>query len=316
MSMEIMTNNISFPNEFEKEIIKFKLKNESRIKGKLNCFFLSKPNLNKFAYEFYRKKRYVEFWNKKTKFHFPTFMIPGFGKCGSTSLWYYLNQHFRIQASKQKEIHFFSYYSEMDLNRYRKNFPELNKNIQHYFEASQTYLQDYNTMKRIRDVLPNMKFIVMMRDPIDKAYSHYQSLRKNNNENKDFIECINEEKIRLQIWNERHEKRILRPYTYSFIPPYLYLSCYDIHLKNAFKLFDQKNFLLLELKELEDNPEMVVKQCFSFLKLEPVKIDYTKKNVGRYTSSISKSLKNELNEYFKPHNNNLQEIAGRKFSWC
>ena len=249
-------------------------------------------------------------------FHLPTFIIPGFGKCGSTSLWYYLNQHFRIQASKQKEIHFFSYYSNMDLNNYRKNFPELNLETQHYFEASQTYLQDFNTMRRIRDDLPNMRFIVMIRDPIEKAYSHYQSLKKNNNENKHFSDCINEEKIRLQIWNERHEKRILRPYTYSFLPPYLYLSCFDIHLNNAFKLFNKKNFLLIELKDLEKEPESVMNQCFNFLGLEPAKIDYTKKNVGEYINPISKSLKNELEEYFKPHNSNLQELTGKKFSWC
>ena len=109
--------------------------------------------------------------------------IVGAPKAGTTSLYNYLNEHPEIVMSMKKETDYFSnesiekqgmYYEKkriMTLARYHSFFPVSENKI--YGEASVSYLFYKDVPKKIKDYNDNGKIIVMLRNPVDRAFSHY-----------------------------------------------------------------------------------------------------------------------------------------------
>ena len=128
----------------------------------------------------------------------PHFLIIGAQKCGTTSLYNYLIQHPQVCAASQKNF-IFDIYFQKGLNWYYNQFPliKLNKLII-TGEASPYYLFHPHAPKRIAKTLPNVKLIVLLRNPVDRAYSHYYHQVKMKTESLSFRQAIEEENKRLQ----------------------------------------------------------------------------------------------------------------------
>ena len=131
---KMITDGIPFPNEYEKKILKeLQYKSKTR-KEYLRYWIWLHPSLNKYVHEFKRRRKY---WNsqnwlstfKNTDKALPDFMIVGFPRCGTTSLWEHLDQHPRIYAPKDKELHFFSVRYDSGLGNYLLNFPTKKDNL-------------------------------------------------------------------------------------------------------------------------------------------------------------------------------------------
>ena len=107
---------------------------------------------------------------------FPNFFIAGAAKSGTTSLWRYLLQHpdiFMPSDIMYKEPAYFSDIKGMkDLNEYLSLFKNVTTEKM-IGEASAAYLTSPESPERIREVVPDAKFIIMLRNPIDRAYSLY-----------------------------------------------------------------------------------------------------------------------------------------------
>ncbi len=105
----------------------------------------------------------------------PKFLIIGAMKAGSTSLFNYIAYHPAFRSPMIKEIDYFNHNSHRSLNWYLANFPRANKVGRPFFtgEASTGYLPNPRAASRIRKFFPDMKIIVVLRDPIDRALSHY-----------------------------------------------------------------------------------------------------------------------------------------------
>ena len=179
---KMITDGIPFPNEYEKKILKeLQYKSKTR-KEYLRYWIWLHPSLNKYVHEFKRRRKY---WNsqnwlstfKNTDKALPDFMIVGFPRCGTTSLWEHLDQHPRIYAPKDKELHFFSVRYDSGLGNYLLNFPtkkEKNKRKLSVFEASPDYIMHPKAMERLKTHLPKNKMIILLRNPVDQIYSQYQ----------------------------------------------------------------------------------------------------------------------------------------------
>lgn len=114
----------------------------------------------------------------------PNFMIVGAPKAGTTSLCYYLAQHPEVFMSNPKEVNFFSYeelrrqnlyYNDFkieNLNEYKKLFSQA-KGKKAIGEASVSYLFYPKTPQKIKEVISDAKIIILLREPISRAYSHY-----------------------------------------------------------------------------------------------------------------------------------------------
>jgi hypothetical protein len=124
----------------------------------------------------------------------PDFLIVGAPKCGTTSLYRSLRDHPRLYASTRKEPHFFCdvlppHFRSMDADAYFALFADAPESSL-AFEASTNYVYSEAACRRIRDHSRDSRIIVILRDPVARAYSEYWHFRRYGMEPLSFEECI------------------------------------------------------------------------------------------------------------------------------
>ena len=254
----------------------------------------------------------------------PDFIIIGESKCGTTSLYNYMIQHPAIKPALSKEINFFNWSYDKPQNWYSAHFPtkfkkKLSKNIcKKPFltgEATPLYLFNSQVPKRIFDTIPNVKIIVVLRNPVDRAYSHYQDLGvRLGGEKRMFDDAIRTE---LKILKEKNY--VITDYDGNFtdrLYQYVTRGIYLDHLKIWMDVYPLKQFLILNTEELENNPAEILNNVFKFLSLPDYgKINFEEKyNVTKYKPMNEQSRK-LLEEFFKPYNERLYKFLKRDFEW-
>jgi hypothetical protein len=157
---------------------------------------------------------------RKTKTLFPTkrmvdFVICGTQKGGTSALDTYLRGHPEICMADRKEVHFFDneeYFSndKPDYSKYLSWFSP-NKSHKILGEATPIYMYWNDSPKRIWEYNPNMKLIVILRNPIERAYSHWNMDRSRHADNLSFWETIQKEKKRCSDALPKQQRR------YSYI---------------------------------------------------------------------------------------------------
>lgn len=117
--------------------------------------------------------------------HNPDFMIIGAQKSATTTLFYYLNKHPKLAGSWPKEMHFFSkyMYHGKDMAWYRKHFTSLKKKPL-FFEASPGYIYNESVAQELKRHFPTIKLILILRNPINRAFSAWNMYQKHYNNGK------------------------------------------------------------------------------------------------------------------------------------
>ncbi|MDB9525074.1 sulfotransferase domain-containing protein [Oscillatoria sp. CS-180] len=251
----------------------------------------------------------------------PDFLVIGVVKGGTTSLYKYLIQHPQIISSLKKEVHYFNHenYKSRNVGWYRTHFPLKNFIAPSRIltgEASPSYFHNPEGPDRVHALLPDTKLVLLLRNPIDRAYSHYSMNRKNRRkrgleEPPSFAEIVRREMAILR------EKRPPTP-TVDHLNPlgccYVSSGIYVYSLQNWLQQFDLENVLILHSQDLFDTPEKVTNQVYRFLNLPQYSGTYDVFNAGSY-AKIDLTLQEELFEFFKPYNERLFEYCGRDFGW-
>ena len=257
----------------------------------------------------------------------PSFIIIGAQRCGTTSLFNYIIQHPSVKKPLYKEIHFFdNYYGAYNLgfSWYRGHFPfnifsHLKTNTQNprfiTGEATPYYMFHPLCPLRIKEALPDVKLIAILRNPVERAYSHYQHSVREGYETMSFKEALEKETARLK--SER-EKILSIPDYYSFNHNrYSYLSrgIYINQLQNWRKYFPKEQILILRSEDLFYDLSTIYNRLLEFIGLSQYalkrQINY---NVGDYPP-MAPSLKARLVEFFKPHNKKLYEYLAWDLEW-
>jgi len=256
----------------------------------------------------------------------PDFIIIGTQKGGTTSLYQYLIDLPTITPAYRKEIHFFNLYYYKGLGWYRSHFPII---LEKYYaehirgqmlltgEASPYYLSHPQAAERVAKTLPHAKLIVLLRNPVDRAYSQYQhQLRQPGVEPLSFEEALDAEEQRLV---GEEEKMLQDPKYLSFNHrhySYHQRSQYSEQLPQWLNLFPKEQFLILRSEDLYADPAAIVKQTLAFLNLpaEGMKPTYKPYNDAKY-APMKAETRQRLVEYFKPYNARLYELLGRDFGW-
>ncbi|WP_216828243.1 sulfotransferase domain-containing protein [Alkalihalobacterium elongatum] len=235
----------------------------------------------------------------------PDFLIIGAQKSGTTSLFRYIIQHPNVIPAVKKEIHFFNNPDHFNkgIDWYKAQFPQLDKNeISITGEATPNYLEHSHIPKKVFKLMPNVKLIVILRNPVDRVYSNYHYRIKRGLENLSFEQVISNE-----------EKLIKKGKTTQ--ARYLYRGFYAEHLKEWMRYFPKEQFLILQSEEFFKDPSKNINQLISFLELPSSNIETSRKyNVGKY-SPMYEETRNRLNEFYKPHNDRLCNLLGRNFGW-
>ncbi|MEH7381665.1 sulfotransferase domain-containing protein [Bacillus sp. JJ1533] len=247
----------------------------------------------------------------------PDFLIIGAQKCGTTSLYNYLIKHPNVVPAKKKEVHFFDYQFEKGIAWYRKHFPLVFENNPNLItgEASPYYIFHPHAPQRISEMMPRVKIIVMLRNPVDRAYSHFQHEIRLGAETLSFEEAIEKEAARLQGEKEKMMKDE-NYYSYNH-QHYSYLSrgIYVDQLKAWMEKFPKKQFLIVKSEDFFYDPLTVFDRVLHFLNLPVWELNKGKKyNAGHY-SKMDDVMRKHLIDYFKPHNQRLYEILGENLDW-
>ena len=254
----------------------------------------------------------------------PDFFIVGVQKGGTTSLYNYLAQHPCVLAASKKEIHYFSDNYDKGASGYKDYFPTIFKQLHTFLtcknkvitgEATPFYLLHPHAPSRIKREFPKAKIIMMLRNPIDRAYSHYRYHVKLGEETLTFEEAIAAEPERLQgeyekmIEDEKYNSITYKTYSY------MKRGVYADQVARWLDLFPKEQILTIKSEEFFADPATSYSQVQTFLGLpdHPLK-SYKKFNAGQ-ESAINPETRSGLLEYFEPHNKRLYDLLGKEFNW-
>lgn len=245
----------------------------------------------------------------------PDFLIIGTAKSGTTSLYQYMVQHPQILPALTKEVGFFDiprmYNNGMDW--YLSHFPQVSEHENILTgEATPGYFNRANVPEKIYKYLPNIKLILILRNPVERTVSSYYHSVKDNGELRSLEEAINREIQMIQGMSDPSE---IMKTKFKFEPRYLVWSLYYYFLKKWLEVFPKEQFLILNSNDFYSNPVQVMAQVFDFLELPNYELpDYHVYTQGSYTK-IDNKLHNRLGDFFKPHNQKLEDYLGIKMNW-
>lgn len=252
---------------------------------------------------------------------YPDFIILGNSFCAKTLLYNYLAQHKLILKNVFEESAFFVDYYEKGPNWYRSNFPsQMQKSLlkRKYGKmplVGETINLPYREIpERVYKLIPNLKIIVILRDPIERAFASYSSLVKKEIEVLSFEEAISKKIDRWHNVNQKLTENKIEGLE-DKVSSYLSNSIYIDDIKNWTRFFPKEKMLFLKSEDLFEKPIKIVNDALSFLQLKPLEKlnDYSKKE--KKLDPINPDIKKELRKFFKPHNKRLNEFLGVDLGW-
>jgi hypothetical protein len=244
----------------------------------------------------------------------PDAVILGAMKSGTTSLHNYLVQHPGVIEPLRKEVHYFDVNLERGERWYRAHFgregePGLN------LDSSPYYLFHPAVPQRLHALLPQARLIVLLRDPVRRAYSHYWHERDKGRETLSFEEAIAAEAGRLGDAEQRLAEGTLERSREHQHFSYLARGRYEEQLGRWFAVFPRGQFLVLRFEDLAREPLEVLNLTLEFLGLpRAASVSLEARNTRRYPP-LADATAARLREYFEPHNQRLEALLGRPMRW-
>lgn len=189
------------------------------------------------------------------------FIICGTQKGGTTALDVYLRENPLICMAEEKEVHFFDNEEVFSKKvNYRKYHSLFNPDPTHKLlgEATPVYMYWYAAPRRIWEYNPDIKLIVLLRNPIDRAYSHWNMMRSLGHEPLEFWEAINEEAERCRDALPYQHRR------YSYIDRGYYVG----QLRRLWAYFPRNQVLVLKSEYLKYQPQEALREVYRFLEVD------------------------------------------------
>ncbi len=202
----------------------------------------------------------------------PNFLIIGAAKAGTTSLYNYLKQHPQIYMSPVKETNFFAFegeklnfagprdneyissFSVTKFQDYQKLFQDAESEIA-IGEASPLYLYSPPASRRIHNHLPKVKLIAILRNPVQRAYSHFlMFLRDDREPFRDFALALAQE-----------DKRILQNWEWAW--HYKKVGFYYAQLKPYFELFSRSQIKIYLYEDFKQHTNDIIQDIFEFIEV-------------------------------------------------
>jgi hypothetical protein len=205
----------------------------------------------------------------------PNFLIIGEARCGTTALWHFLRQHPDVYMSAQKEPQFFALNGRRadfrgpgdaslncveDYNEYEQLFNNV-RGRPAIGEASTWYLSSSNAALAINQLIPDIKLIAILRDPVERAFSHYLLNKKRALEKlPTFHEAMFMEEKRIrELWSPRfhYKKR----------------GFYFKHIGHYLTLFPRDRIKVYLYEDFVNNSDAMFSDIFNYLGVEPLRVD-------------------------------------------
>ena len=233
----------------------------------------------------------------------PSFLIIGAMKCGSTSLHDQISQHPLCLAPMNKELQFFQH-PELDDQWYLNHFPRVSPHSGFFTgEASPGYFR-FDIIDRVKNLLPNVKLLLIKRDPVDRAISHFRhNVRQGTSKGSvtQILSNIDNIQAALLVAPDKAEDILLRRVKGAPVcNAFLLLGCYEILMRRWYAAFPQEQILELNLKDYRNAPQETSDRVFAHLGVDSIKATSQRSNVGNYVKSDpeTKHVTNRLREFY------------------
>jgi Sulfotransferase domain len=260
----------------------------------------------------------------------PEFLIIGAQRAGTTSLLTMLRRHPDVKGPTagedfvllRKEVHFFDLRFSEGIDWYRSFFPlevrrRLARRRGHDLVAGEStpyYLFHPEVPARVASTLPDVKLIALLRDPVERAYSHYQHRRRAGREKLSFEDALAAEERRIggggkSLPDEQRHRG------HHFHRSYFARGLYADQLERWFEHFPREQILVVRAEDFFARPGDVYAEALEFLGLRPWAL---KASVHRNRASydtLDPVVRRELEARYAEPNARLAELLGRDFGW-
>ena len=228
-------------------------------------------------------------------------------------------KHPRVISALRKEI---SYFTGRDYAAgrfwYKQHFPTVLERFGGKItgESAPTYLFNPFVPSRLRAAIPHIKLIVVLRNPVDRAYSEYNMRLERHREGMTFEDALDcEERRVVGHWDLAARDPSHVPYG-ALWHSYAGGGIYADALSHWRKFFNPNNMLVLDTNNLSGGGEggQALNDTFEFLGLERHDVGDENYNTRQYPP-MAPSTRQRLVDFFRPHNARLYRMLGRRFDW-
>lgn len=243
----------------------------------------------------------------------PTVILAGAMRGGTTSLFSWLAQHPQVVASQRKEVHFFDLEFARGPDWYRRQFAGGRHPALRRLEATPYYMFEPRVPQRMRDLIPDARIVCLLRDPVERALSHYLKNRRDGREPLSFSDALSAEDERMEGEEERlladpaYRSRVHQHYSYRR------RGYYADQIQRLHSHFPKEQILLVDAGALFAHPARTVARVVSFLGLDPWEPrSFPVRNATSRESPLSESERARWTAHFAPHERRLESMIG----WC
>jgi Sulfotransferase domain len=244
----------------------------------------------------------------------PDFLVLGAQKAGTTALYAYLRWHPGITGPSWKEVSFFDRHWWRGVRWYRGQFP-LRSRGRLVGEASPSYLFHPLAPERARAVVPDARLVVVLRDPVDRAYSHYQHEVALGREPLSFEDALAAEEGRTR---GEVERLVADPRAFShewWDHTYAARGLYAEQLERWLAMFPRDQLLVVTSDDLGKRPAETYASILSFLGAAPHRLDEYPRVFDRDYAPMRPDTRDALARRFAAPNRRLEELLGRELGW-
>ena len=215
----------------------------------------------------------------------PNFFIVGTSKAGTSSLYNYLTATDDVYLAPKGEIHYF-FPEEFKKNNSKEEYLSLFENTKEKAIGEySSYLEDIESPHLIKSTIPNSKVIICLRDPVERAFSHYLGSRRSKDEILPFNEAF--EKYMVPI--DKKSK---------FYKKYIELGLYYENVKRFLDVFGNDKVMIIIFEEYIKEPEKIFRKILDFLQVKSEIPSIVGKTYNAYAEPLgnvgNKIIKNEI----------------------
>ena len=256
----------------------------------------------------------------------PDFFIIGVQKGGTTSLFHYLSTHPQVASILRKDPFYYLWNFNKGLDWYRSNFPfksEIEAKSRRagqkclVYEASTHYIFYPQAAHRILKDCTDPKFILVLRDPVERAFSHWRHRKRRGEEARGFEECISHELASggaRAIMQERLKDESIE---WDWCErQYLSHGLYLQQIEGWLDTVNRDRLLILISEDFFEDPEAGVREAETFLgiKQNVPNGGFPVYNQGR-PGQMNEDTRRQLVEFYKDSNSRLEAFLGRLLPW-
>jgi hypothetical protein len=221
------------------------------------------------------------FRTKRRKLDRLDFILAGAQKSGTTALHYFLSRHPDITMGDQQEMHFFDndamFVSDVDYEQLHKHYPLVAQSTI-AGDCTPSYLYHEPAAERIWKYNPEIKLLIILRNPVERAFAHWNMQRFKGREPLDFFDAVREEQTRIGGAPPAEARRFA----------YIDRGFYGRQLARVFKFFSREQVKVAKFENFKTNPAETLASIFSFLGRKPLRSVRSKdRNIVPYERAMN-----------------------------